>query len=172
MRAFRIRSARESDYPAIREIAGECFARSIRGYYGPGGALAFAAYIQPEAIRARRAAERALVLLMAERDGEALGVAELREGNHLSMLFVAPGYQNCGIGRALLEGIIRAARRREPELRELTVYAVPGAVEIYEHWGFVPTGELELVQEISFVPMRLELFKIGRKNRHDKDVTG
>ena len=169
--AFRIRRAEERDYPVITEIAGACFIGSIREYYGPGGAMAFGAYIQPSAIRARREEEKDLVLLVAEREGETLGVAELRERNHLSMLFVAPAYQNCGVGHALLTGIIRAAHRREPELRDLTVYAVPGAVEIYEHWGFVPTGEMESVQEICFVPMRLELFKSGNQIKHDRDVT-
>ena len=86
---FRIRRAEERDYPAITEIAGACFIGSIREYYGPGGAMAFGAYIQPSAIRARRKEEKDLVLLVAEREGETLGVAELRERNHLSMVCVA-----------------------------------------------------------------------------------
>ncbi len=153
---MKLRPAKESDYPAICRIAAACFEDSIRPFYEQEGVLAFAGYIQPDSIRERRISEDAL-LVVAEHDGAVAGVAELREHCHISMLFVLPELQNCGIGHALLERIIKEARKRDAALAEVTVFSTPGAVPVYGHWGFRPTGAPEAVQGIRFVPMRLAL---------------
>ena len=155
---FRIRNASERDFAAAARIAAVCFEDSIRPFYEPEGTGVFFAYLREESFRERRAA--GAVLLIAEREREAAGVAELRDGSHLAMLFVLPELRNCGVGRALLERIVREARRTGAAA--LTVLSAPGAAAVYRHWGFEETGAMECVSGVRFLPMRLRFGGRGR----------
>jgi len=76
-------------------------------------------------------------ILVAEQDGRVVGVIELKEGRHLAMLFVDPGYQGQGIGHALFDAVL-------PQVREpvLTVRASLNAVPTYLRYGFVLDGDV------------------------------
>ncbi len=41
-----------------------------------------------------------------------IGVAELRNGNHLNLLFVDPGHQFKGVGKALSKAVVRSVSHR------------------------------------------------------------
>jgi ribosomal protein S18 acetylase RimI-like enzyme len=56
---------------------------------------------------------------------------------HTTQVCVMPGYQGHGIGRALMENVILALRKKHYEMLSLTVTSVnQRAVELYEHLGF------------------------------------
>ena len=56
---------------------------------------------------------------------------------HTTQMCVMPGYQGHGIGRALMENVILALRKRQYESLSLTVTSInQRAVELYEHLGF------------------------------------
>jgi ribosomal protein S18 acetylase RimI-like enzyme len=56
---------------------------------------------------------------------------------HTTQVCVMPGYQGHGIGRALMESVILALRKRQYESLSLTVTSInERAVELYEHLGF------------------------------------
>jgi ribosomal protein S18 acetylase RimI-like enzyme len=56
---------------------------------------------------------------------------------HTTQVCVLPGYQGHGIGRALMENVILALRKRQYESLSLTVTSInKRAVELYEHLGF------------------------------------
>ena len=106
---MRIRPFRPADAPAVTQLTECCFENSIRPFYTETGALLFHTYVFPQQI-CERASQGAL-LLVAEEEGCIIGVAELRDGNHLSMFFTAPEFQNCGIGRKLLERLWKLAKK-------------------------------------------------------------
>ena len=148
---MRIRPFRPEDAPDIMHLTGRCFEESIRPFYTEEGALLFYTYILPQQL-CERAANGAL-LLVAEEDGNVIGVAELRDGNHLSMFFVEPEFQNSGIGRKLLEKLWGLAKKLDHSIKGFTTYAAPGAVEAYRHLGFEATGAETLESGVRYTPM-------------------
>ncbi len=151
----RLRLYRPGDETGVCRVAAECFEAAIRPYYSDEGRLAFGAYILPESIVERQ--HSGCQMVVAESDGEIVGVIELREFRHISMLFVAPCFQCCGIARRLLARAATLARRVHPELEVLTVFAAPNALEAYHHLGFCETGEEKCVSGIRFIPMQVVL---------------
>ena len=75
--------------------------------------------------------------LLARRGGRALGFAAWR-GGELTALFVRPGAQRRGVGRALVRAVALAARREGR--RRLRVQAARGAVPFYRSLGFLQLG--------------------------------
>ena len=148
---MQIRPFRTADAPAVMQLAECCFENSIRPYYTEEGALLFHTYVLPLQL-CERASNGALLLVAAE-EKNVIGIAELRDGCHLSMFFVAPDFQNCGIGRKLLERLWNLAKKRNRSLEYFTTYAAPGAVEAYTHLGFAPTGPETMESGVRYTPM-------------------
>jgi GNAT superfamily N-acetyltransferase len=84
-------------------------------------------------------------LILAEADGALVGCAfaDARAGHlYLGKIAVAPGFQNKGIGRAILVRAIELARDlRFPELRLETRIELAGNHRTFEAWGFVRIAE-------------------------------
>lgn len=77
-----------------------------------------------------------------------LGVIATRNnGNHISLFFVDENHHGKGIGRKLFDHIYNLATD------SVTVKASPYAVEIYKHFGFVPTADMQCKNGIIFIPM-------------------
>lgn len=83
-----------------------------------------------------------------------VGVIEIRDGDHVSLLFVDKAYHNLGIARQLLNTAIRSGAR---QVKEITVNSSPYAVKAYEKMGFAVTDTEKEVNGIRFVPMRMKL---------------
>lgn len=66
------------------------------------------------------------------------GVGLLEAGGDLRLCYVRPGWQRCGIGRALLQDLEAQARRWG--LAEIRLTSSAGARPFYEHHGYVPSG--------------------------------
>jgi len=81
----------------------------------------------------------------------------MRNFNHISLLFVARERQRQGIGRQLLQEVLKIARRYEPELSAVDVHSSPNAVDAYERLGFKAVGPEKLVNGIYFIPMRISI---------------
>lgn len=151
----RLRIYRPGDASGICRVALACFEDSIRPCYEPDGCQAFLAYILPEAIAARQS--DGCSAIVAEWEGEVIGVLELRDFSHISMFFVDPEFQCSGIGRRLLTRAVTLSSKARPELAELTVFAAPRAVEAYGHLGFSVDGPEQLESGVRFTPMRIKL---------------
>ncbi len=91
-------------------------------------------------------------MLLALCGGEMVGVATLRSGNRLSLLFVEEGHQKRGIGRGLLDRLC-AYLKNEAGERSITVTAAPEAVNFYRKCGFLATSAEQDHSGIRVVPM-------------------
>ncbi|GLC24214.1 GNAT family N-acetyltransferase [Roseisolibacter agri] len=145
----RCRAMRAEETDAAAALAQRVYDAAIAPHESPEGRASYARYASPEAMRAR-AANHA-VTVAEEDDGALVGVLEVRDGTHVSMLFVDPRCQRAGVGRALL-GHAFGAPEAWPAL---TVNSTPGAVDAYERLGFVAEAPGEVVERngIRFVPM-------------------
>lgn len=88
------------------------------------------------------------VFLICIKNSEILGVAELRDNNHLNLLFTKPGFQKNGVGRLLFTELCTYVTGTE-----LTVNSSLNSINAYKAMGFVESGTENEVQGIKYLPM-------------------
>lgn len=107
---IRIRPASGSDAPQIAHLFHETVHQVNARDYSPAQVEAWAPTVYSDAAWRRRL--RTGYSLVAQRDGEVVGFAILdRDLGYLDSFFVHYRYQGRGVGRALLNGVEKAARR-------------------------------------------------------------
>jgi GNAT superfamily N-acetyltransferase len=143
-----LRLATLFDLEAASVVARTTFLANVAPLYSPEGVETFLSYAQADAWVLRHS--QGHKTWIALEDERIVGVAHVRDANHLSMLFVLPTHQRHGVGRALLDVL-----RRENPNSELTVNSSPNAVPAYQKYGFEVTGPEIATSGILFVPMRL-----------------
>jgi ribosomal protein S18 acetylase RimI-like enzyme len=139
----------------ISDLVTSTFQRDVAPLYAQEGIREFLSYANPSALKNRQAQNH--VVLVASQDESIVGMLELRDYCHVSLLFVDAMQQRKGIGRLLVNKALRLIRIHHPEVREVTVNSSPNAIEAYMHFGFRVTGELQVKNGIGFVPMALPL---------------
>ncbi|MEM7359909.1 MAG: GNAT family N-acetyltransferase [Pseudomonadota bacterium] len=92
------------------------------------------------------------LIMVCKSAGVIIGVAEVRDENHLNLLFVDPSKQRSGIGRRLLDSLIDRI-----EHRELTVNSSLNSIDAYAKYGFQESGSVCEVQGIRYQPMMLKI---------------
>jgi GNAT superfamily N-acetyltransferase len=140
------------DIPRVSQLITDVFNEFEAPEYPPEGIKEFMGYIAEDRMRERLQSSNYFGLV-AHADGEIVGVTEVRDWCHISLLFVAPQYHREGIGKALFQRSLEICRQSAMNLTKVTVNSSPYAVPIYEKLGFVRTDEEQLVNGIRFVPM-------------------
>ncbi len=142
---------------AVADLIERTFMAAVAPGYSPEGVEAFLRYAAPGALlhRAEGPKHRTLVAIDGDR---AVGVVELREGRHISLMFVDPLYQGRGLGRQLLHRVLSA--RQETQVAEITVNASPNAVSTYRRMGFRPAEPQRERDGILYVPMVAQLLDV------------
>ncbi len=98
-----------------------------------------------------------MVFFGAYEGNELVGVGAMRNGFHISLLFVEPEYQRMGIGRCLVRRGIAYCMEKNPLLKYVTVNASPKGVKAYLAMGFLPLMEAQKKDGMIYTPMRIEL---------------
>ncbi len=88
---------------------------------------------------------------LAKIDGKIVGVGTLRNGRHISLLFVDERFHRQGIGTAILSFLQRDLIRKGSCI--MTVNAAPYGVPFYEKIGFKATADMQTADGITYVPM-------------------
>lgn len=76
--------------------------------------------------------------LLAERDGEAVGVALLTQAGKLSLCYVLPEAQHSGIGKALLDGV--EAKARDWGIGVVKLHSTAAGRDFYARNGYINGG--------------------------------
>lgn len=142
-----IRPAGPEDLGEASRLSAEVFLQAVAPLYSDEGTRVFLDYASADQWRERH--ERGQPTWLALEQGRLVGVLHLRDGNHISLFFVAAAYQRNGVGRRLLLHV-----RKTLGVRVLTVHASPNAVPGYERLGFVPSGPEAVQSGLRFTPMR------------------
>ncbi|MEM8675129.1 MAG: GNAT family N-acetyltransferase [Cyanobacteria bacterium P01_G01_bin.67] len=119
------------------------------------GFRSFITIIQPSAFYAR--AQTNHFSLISLKQDKIVGVIEMRDYNHVSLLFVAPEFQHQGIAKELLRQALEICSDNKSILSEISVHSSSYAVLIYERLGFDRARERQVRNGISFFPMVLKL---------------
>jgi len=145
-----IRSMTDTDLPEVTDLVMKSFMASVADGLSQQGIDTFTAIASETAFAERLEGDNAILVYT---EGRRLkGVAELKQGRHVAMLFVAPDAQRQGIGRALLDGLLEHAREEV-----LTVSASLPSVPAYHSYGFSLAGEPDETSGLRFQPMTLQL---------------
>lgn len=152
---FEIRPARPEEIDAAIEIVREVFEEFVRPDLGAGGWDQLLKYVNGDAARDRLASDH--LMFVAEQDGGIIGVLEVRQASHISLLVVAPDWFGKGVARELMRKGVETCLGANPALDRITVHASRYAVEVYRRLGFEAIGgELEM-DGIRFTPMARSL---------------
>ena len=131
------------------------FNEFVAPHYSQEGVDEFLRYVDPEQMSKR--ASRNHFTLLAEDCDNLVGVIEIRDFNHVSLLFVARDAQRQGIARELLSEALVISQREKPNLSEVSVHSSPNAVGAYERLGFQAEGPEKNERGIRFIPMKMLL---------------
>lgn len=155
--ALNYRLMHPTDVQDVSELVSHVFDELLASEYPPEGIQEFHRYIQPTALLARSQANHFTFVSVAH--DCIVGMIEVRDYNHISLLFVAQQYHGQGIARTLWHKALQVCQRNEPELSQVSVNASGYAVPFYEKIGFYPVGDKQVKNGISFIPMVLKVSK-------------
>ncbi len=140
---------------AIHRLVKAVFDAHAAPAYSEQGRQEFYRYIRPSSI-AERLMQNHFVLI-AKVEDERVGVIEMRNCNHVSLLFVASHWQGKGLAKGLLARAIAICGARGALLDAISVYSSPNAVRAYERLGFHKTGDEQERNGIRYVPMAMQI---------------
>ena len=143
------------DVAGVSALILASFDEFIRPEYTQLGIDEFRRFVEPAAIVQRTEADHFVLVAVA---GDApVGMIEIRQHNHVALLFVDKRYQHHGVGTELLGRAMAEARAHNADLARVTVNSSRYGVPAYEKLGFRQTGPEREVKGIRFIPMAKQL---------------
>ena len=155
---IRVRFIGREEYRSAMALCWRVFCEFESGIVGKDGMESFSRFINDDTLYT--------VFLnggfpvIAAFDGDVMiGVAAVRSGPHLSLLFVEGCYQQMGVGTALLDYFREWLLQTRSWLKgpTLTVNASSVGKGFYRKLGFKDTGPLSVKDGIEYTPMELLL---------------
>lgn len=149
------RVMRSDEAESVSALVLTAFEQYIAPEYTSQGIAEFRKYVDASALRDRLTDGQ--IILVASHDDGLVGMIEMRQNNHVALLFVAERFHRQGIARVLLDHGLAAARERDPDVERVTVNSTRFGVPAYEKLGFRQTGPERSVNGIVFIPMAMQL---------------
>ena len=139
----------------VVDLATKVFNEFVAPLYSAEGVSEFLKYAHVDELVQRKRAGN--FVLLAKSGNDILGIIEVRENNHIAMLFVEKSHQKKGIGKELLKRAIDICKNQDPEIHRITVNSSPNAVSAYRTMGFNALEQEQVANGIRFTPMELSL---------------
>ena len=149
------RSLKKGEEEQAIDLVLSVFDKLVAPEYSNEGITEFRKYAGAEAL-AERLKSNSFVLI-AESDGNLIGMIEVRDNCHVAMFFVRQLFQKMGIGKTLLKHPINLSSKNHIDLKKITVNSSPNSVVAYKKMGFIATDVEQIVNGIKFTPMELKL---------------
>jgi len=143
---LRVAPLEENDLLETSLLVEKSFNYSVAPTLNDEGIETFRKGLSVEALTKRLHSEN--LFLICRNEKEIVGVGEIRDKNHLNLLFVEPSLQKKGIGRKILSELIRNI-----ESNKITVNSSLNAVGAYKKFGFNESGLSNEVNGIKYQPM-------------------
>jgi GNAT superfamily N-acetyltransferase len=140
---------------AISHLIKTVFDEFAAPDYSPAGNTFFHAYIEPDRLLERFS--NGDVLLTAKTNNRIIGMIEVSDQNHICLLFVDKAWHGKGIAKRLVARAIATSREKDTELKYFEVNSSPYAERIYARMGFTKTADIQDVNGLKFIPMKMEL---------------
>ena len=146
---------KKSEYREALDVVLKSFWALDAKDYSHSGKQSFLGYANLFMFRQRQRKNH--ISFCAKIDGSIVGMLELRESRHISMLFVSPEHINSGIGSALINRALEQVKVVNSTLQYLTVNSSPYAVHFYGKQGFVALDSMQNDDGFYYTPMALSL---------------
>lgn len=146
-----IRWAEAEDWTPAMNMIWKTFLKFEGDVYTPEGVRNFLDFITDEALFHSFLKGRYLLMVAVDKE-QIVGAASVRDGHHLSLLFVDERYHKQGVGRRLLNCFCKFLKEEAGE-QCMTLKSSPYAVGFYERIGFKATGPEEHYAGIRVTPM-------------------
>ncbi|WP_410480607.1 GNAT family N-acetyltransferase [Pseudomonas plecoglossicida] len=147
---MQIRKLTLDDLPHASALCMDAFLQAVAPSLSAQGVETFAKVAAAQAFAERMQGDNLMLACVSE--GAIAGLIELKEGRHVAMLFVAPGWQRTGIGMRLMNAALRHAR-----VEVVTVKASLTSVPAYQRYGFTLAGEVGEFAGLVYQPMEKRL---------------
>ncbi|MCB1190465.1 MAG: GNAT family N-acetyltransferase [Leptospiraceae bacterium] len=155
--AYKIREFQLGDEIKASTLVEQVFDEFVAPLYKEKGVQNFKDFIFYTRILERQKKGNRIFLAEKEIGKELIGLLELRDYNHISLLFVKPEWQKMGIAKMLFDQIKPLSLAKGTEI--ITVNSSPNAFNIYKKLGFQIVGKELEKDGIRFIPMK---FKFNR----------
>jgi len=132
------------------KVIDRSFSNSVASTLTNEGVSTFLSGLTSESIERRLASGNIFVVCRNERS--IVGVAEIRDQNHLNLLFVEPSMQRKGIGRKLFLNLVGRVRESN-----VTVNSSLNSIDAYIGFGFRKIGPKSEIKGIRYQPMVYEI---------------
>ncbi len=154
---YKIELMKDEELKETLDLVKIVFDEFVKPDYSEEGVLTFYKFASFENIK--NGLNENLEIYVAKADIKIVGMICTRDKNHISMLFVDKNYHHQGIAKNLVDII-------KPNIKNnyLTVNSAPYAIEFYHKIGFINQSELQEVDGIKFLPMKMDLTKTFEKN--------
>jgi len=82
---------------------------------------------------------------------------EIKNKDHISLLFVKKEFHGKGIGKYLFEHYLNIIKRENTGIKIITVNSSIYAEKIYLKFGFIKTNEIQEKDGIKYIPMEYRI---------------
>lgn len=152
---YYILQATDDDWEPAMEMAFETFMKFEAKEYGSEGTFNFVRFVTDDMLR--KMFQKGEYKLFVAKDGDdVIGMISLRNGNHISLLFVKEEYHRKGVGKHLVKHLHKYMKENTI-YDKLTLHAAPYAIPFYYKMGFKDAGMITRNQGIVYTPMEYEL---------------
>lgn len=148
---YQIRWAGSQDWTPAMNMIWKTFLKFEGDVYSPEGVRNFLDFITDENLFHSFLQGKYLLMVAVDED-QIIGAASVRDGHHLSLLFVDERYHKQGVGRRLIDCFCNFLKHEAGE-GCMTLKSSPYAVGFYERIGFKATGPEERYAGIRVTPM-------------------
>ena len=139
----------------VSNLVTRVFRTHVAPLFSRQGVEEFLRYVTSGAMKQR--GEHSHFVLVALSDQRIVGAIEVRDYDHVSLLFVDSAFQRQGVGRELVERALTICQQHRPTLRTIDVHSSPNAVPAYQRLGFQERGPERVEDGIRFVRMVREI---------------
>ncbi|ORL49899.1 GNAT family N-acetyltransferase [Pseudomonas putida] len=147
---MQIRNLTPDDLPQASTLCLDAFMQAVAPSLSTQGIETFTKVAAPQAFAERMQGDNLMLACVAQ--SALAGLIELKEGRHVAMLFIAPGWQRQGIGTRLMNASLEHAR-----VDVVTVKASLPSVPAYQRYGFTLAGEVGEFSGLVYQPMEKRL---------------
>ena len=121
----------KKEVDSVHELIMSVFEKHVAPGYSTSGIKKFKSLVSPSSILERSNQTDSFVIT-AKKKEKILGMLKLKNGNHVSLIFVDSDYQGEGIGRNLIEKAIEISLERDSDISAISVCASPNSVNFYK----------------------------------------
>ncbi|VAW57173.1 hypothetical protein MNBD_GAMMA07-393 [hydrothermal vent metagenome] len=143
---LKIEKLQQKDIITVSKLIDNSFIASVAPTLTDEGIVNFQKGITPESIKERLL--KGNIFIVCKHNNIIVGVGEIRNNNHLNLLFVEPSEQKKGIGRKLILSLIKDVTQSV-----ITVNSSLNAVAAYKKLGFKISASQSEIKGIKYQPM-------------------